>query len=114
MKNLTMAELLSRYTHEAGFSGNLFHSAMRASIADEAVGLMAEKGKMRVKEIRQNLTFNTTPQMITAVLRNLVKMGKVKREEVQGEPITVTSFSFWTGKDETRTVTPTIAYYSLT
>lgn len=113
MKNLTMAELLSRYTHEACFSGNLFRSAMRTAIADEAVGLMAQNGKMRVKEIMQNLTFETSPQQVTAVLRNLVMMGKVRREEVQGESITVTSFSFWTGKDETRTVTPTIGYYSL-
>lgn len=113
MKNLTMAELLSRYTHEAGFSGNLFRSAMRTAIADEAVGLMAEKGKMRVKEIMQCLTFETSPQQVTAVLRNLAKMGKVKREEVPGKPITITSFSFCTGKDEIRSITPTIAYYSL-
>lgn len=113
MKNLTMAELLSRYTHEACFSGNLFRSAMRTAIADEAVGLMSQKGKMRVKEIRQGLTFETTPQQITAVLHNLMMMRKVKREEVKTDPITVTAFSFWTGKDETREVTPTIAYYSL-
>lgn len=113
MKNLTMDELRERYTNEACFSGNLFRSAIRTAIADEAVGLMAQNGKMRVKEIMQGLTFDTTPQMVTAVLRNLAMMGKVKREEVRGEPITVTSFSFRTGKDETREVIPTIGYYSL-
>lgn len=113
MKNITMDEMLSRYTHEACYTGNLFPSVARAEIADQTIGLLLQNGKMRVKDIREKLDFDTTPQLITSVLRNLVMMGKVKREVVESEPITVTTFSFWTGKDETRTIIPTIAYYSL-
>lgn len=113
MKNITMDELRSRYTKEACYMGNLFPSAARTEIADQTIGLLRQNGKMQVKDIKAKLDFDTTPQLITAVLRNLVMMGKVKRETVEGKPITVTSFSFWTGKDETRTIVPTIAYYSL-
>lgn len=113
MKNITMNELRDRYTHQACYMGNLFPSVARAEIADQAVGMLQQNGKMRVKEIRERLDFDTSPQLITSVLRSLVMMGKVKREEVQGDPIQVTSFSFWTGKDETRTIVPTISYYSL-
>lgn len=114
MKNITIDELLSRYTEEACCTGNLFRSVVRAEIADQTIGLLHQNGKMRVKDIRAKLNFKTSSQLITAVLRNLVMMGKVKREEVEGEPITVTAFSFWTGKDEVRTIIPTIPYYSLT
>lgn len=113
MKNITIDELLSRYVKEAGHMGNLFTSVARAEIADQTIGLLAMNGKMRVKEIREKLDFNTTPQLITAVLRNLIRMGKIQREIINGEPIEVTSFSFLTGKNETRTVIPTISYYSL-
>ena len=99
------------------------HNTKHATIREIILAYLEDhRGeRVRVKEISEAM-HGASIQLLTYNLQVLVRRGKVKRTEVEGDPITVTPDGLhwdpndrnWKfGPQEPREITPITAYYSI-
>ena len=108
-------------------------SAVTLEIANRAIVALEARGRMKAGEIAEAIgaaginwrgeRVNVTAQSVGCVMRKLINIGRVKREEVEGEPMEVTisprpkwdwvTGSFIYQEPYQKTITPKINYYRL-
>lgn len=130
---VTLMELSAAPSNWSKFDKKLRAAAVQVEIANRAIKALSSGIRMRAGEIAKvigdaGVDWRGEPcevgaQQVGTVMRKLVKIGRAKREEVTGDPMEITiqgryHYDYNKGErtqDEPRkkTITPTIAYYSL-
>lgn len=133
---ITMTELAHSKNANGWFSDSLTAAANTLEIANKAIAVLSDGSCRKAGEIAEAITLTDTAdlgygaevsaQRMGTILRKLETLGRIKREEVVGEPIEVTVPALEYEKYDykrhkyiaphpayTKTITPKINYYSL-
>lgn len=134
---ITMTELAHSKNSNGWRSCSLVQAAVTLEIANKAIAVLSDGSRRKAGEIAKaikltdttDLTYDNgevSAQRLGTVLRKLETLGRVKREEVEGDPIEVTipalDHEKWDFKRHkvvephpayTKTITPKVNYYSL-